>query len=137
MNMEIEVPQIETSNRTLEVNKLYVIIDRLFAKCQEQEAVIELLKEEINRLKGHKGKPNIKPSKMENGQNGKGKGRSSTVVMNRKSLKKEEVVIPIPNIPKGSRFKGYQSYTIQELVIDAKIVNYRLERWQSPDGHSL
>ncbi len=137
MNMEVEVPQIEISNRTPEVNKLYVIIERLFTKCQEQENTIELLKEEINRLKGHKNKPNIKPSKMENGQKDKGKGRSNTAGMNRKALKKEEVVIEAPNVPEGSRFKGYQDYTIQELVIEAKIVNYRLERWQSPDGQYI
>jgi hypothetical protein len=137
MNMEVEVPQIEISNRTPEVNKLYVIIERLFTKCQEQENTIELLKEEINRLKGHKNKPKIKPSKMENGQKDKGKGRSNTAGMNRKALKKEEVVIEAPNVPEGSRFKGYQDYTIQELVIEAKIVNYRLEKWQSPDGQYI
>ena len=75
MNMEVEVPQIEISNRTPEVNKLYLIIERLFAKCQEQENTIELLKEEINRLKGHKNKPNIKPSKMDGDKKGNNKGR--------------------------------------------------------------
>jgi hypothetical protein len=137
MNMEIEVPQIETSNRTPEVNRLYKIIDLLFAKCQEQEKKIELLTEEINRLKGHKNKPNIKPSKMENSQKGKEKGRSNGGGMNRKALKKEEVIVEAPNVPEGSRFKGYQNYTIQELVIEAKTVRYRLERWRSPDGQYI
>jgi hypothetical protein len=137
MNMEVEVPQIEISNRTSEVNKLYLIIERLFAKCQEQENTIELLKEEINRLKGHKGKPKIGSSKMDGDKKGNNKGRHNPGRMNRKALKKEEVIIKAPNVPEGSRFKGYQDYTIQELVIEAKTVNYRLERWQSPDDQYI
>jgi len=135
--MEIEIPQIEISKRSPEVNKLYGIIEKLFAKCQEQAEMIELLKEEINRLKGHKNKPKIKPSKMENGKNNKGNAKRNANSMNRKALKKEDVVIKAPNIPDGSRFKGYQNYRIQELVIEAKLVNYHLERWQLPDGQCI
>ena len=61
--MKIELPQIEATKRTPEVDKLYSIIELLFAKCQEQAEMIELLKE-VNRLKGHKNKPKIKPSKL-------------------------------------------------------------------------
>jgi hypothetical protein len=150
MNMEIEIPQIEASNRTPEVCKLYVVVAQFIAKCQNQEImlteqakklqsqaeIIALLKEEINRLKGHKNKPNIKPSKMENSQKGKGEGRGGGG-MNRKALRKEEVIVEAPNVPEGSRFKGYQNYTIQELVIEAKTVRFRLERWQSPDGQYI
>jgi hypothetical protein len=137
MSMEIEIPHIETSNRTPEVNKLYKIISLLFAKCQDQEKMIELLKEEINRLKGHKGKPKINPSKMDSDKKGNNKGRHNPGRMNRKALKKEEVIIKASSVPEGSRFKGYQDYTIQELVIEAKIVNYRLEKWQSSEGQYI
>jgi hypothetical protein len=40
-------------------------------------------------------------------------------------------------IPESSRFKGYQDYVVQELVIGAHNTRYRLERWQTPPGESL
>ena len=151
MNMEIEIPQIETSNRTSEVCKLYAVIAQFIAKCQNQEMTlaeqakklqsqaetIALLKEEINRLKGHKNRPDIKPSKMENGKKDKSEKRNNIGGMNRKTLKNEEVIVQAPNVPEGSIFKGYQDYTIQELVIEAKTIKYHLERWQSPDGQYI
>ena len=77
MEFGIEIPQIEISKRTPEVDKLCDIVDQLVTKCQEQAEMIELLKKEINRLKKHKGRPKIKPSKMENGKKDKKKNRNN------------------------------------------------------------
>jgi hypothetical protein len=35
---------------------------------------------------------------------------------------------------RGSRFKGYTSFVVQDLVIRPHVVNFRCERWRAPDG---
>ncbi len=63
--MDFEIPQVTASERTPLVDKLCHTIDKLIAECLRDKNTIELLKEELNRLKGLKNKPKIKPSKME------------------------------------------------------------------------
>ncbi len=43
-------------------------------------------------------------------------------------------MIEVKGLPKGSRFKGYRTYQVQELVIYSERIEYRLERWRLPNG---
>ena len=40
-------------------------------------------------------------------------------------------------VPPGSQFKGYEPYQVQDLVITARVVRYRRERWLTPDGETI
>src|SRR4051794_14310484 len=48
----------------------------------------------------------------------------------------EERVLTVA-APPGSRRKGYQPYTVQDLVLSSRVVRYRRERWVTPDGREL
>ena len=37
----------------------------------------------------------------------------------------------------GSRFKGYATYTVQDLVLSVHAIRYLRERWVTPDGKTI
>jgi len=105
----------------------------------EQTRVIAELREEIARLKGLKGRPPIKPSGMEPGSSPKsggkpgrrrGRGKLTPQVSVEEQILKAEV-------PAGSRFKGYEDVVVQEIVLRARVIRYRRERWVTPDGRTV
>lgn len=102
------------------------------------------LRDEIGRLKGLKGKPDIKPSKpsgMDKAteaaeakeRGGKRKRRGAK----RLPARQERRVVKAGGVPPGSRFKGYETFTVQDLKIEAHAVHYLRERWLTPDGRTL
>ena len=101
------------------------------------------LRAEIARLKGLKGKPEIKPSVPSGMDKATEPGsRREARSTRRRGPKKpsapvEERVITAEGIPAGSRFKGYETFTVQDLKIEARVVCYRRERWLTPDGRTV
>lgn len=128
----------------------------LWQLLREREDFIAELKDEIARLKGEKAKPKIKPSRLEPS----GKSKSEPEAENNGSTDEEKekkkrpgsakrsktknleihetkIIQPIIAIPEGSEFRGYQDYTVQDLIIKSHNVLYRLAIWQTPEGKYL
>jgi hypothetical protein len=136
---KLKLPEILEAELTPLVQQLLEIILR-------QQEQIEELQEEIRRLKDHKGKPLIKPSRMDKQAQGaeeagkerkRGPQRSKTA-----QLQAIDEVIAPEGLPadareQGWRFKGYADYVVQDLVIEVRNIRYRLEEWQGPDGQWL
>jgi len=134
------IPDIADDQRSLIVDQLLdicTIQQELILLLQEQ---IQILKDEIARLKSQNPKPKIKPSSLENrpvkrkkGKRKKGKRPGSAKRC--KSLQIHETIDVKPdNLPEGSRFKGYDCFTVQDIIIRAHNIRYRLERWKTPSG---
>ena len=114
--MTTKFPEIPEDQKTPLVQLLLRII-------QEQANKIELLKDEIAKLKGQKPRPKIPPSNVSNDAKNKEK-RSGSMEHNclpqhvRRQKRKEQRIIQPTSIPPGARFKGYENYTVQDLNVD-------------------
>ncbi len=112
---------------------------KLLGENTEQKRAIVELREEITRLKGLKGHPDIKPSGMEQGTTPerrdmragrRGRGKVTPWVSVEETLLSLEV-------PPGSRFKGYEDFVVQDVVLRVRTIRYRRERWVTPDGRTV
>jgi hypothetical protein len=113
------------------------VVTQLLAIIELQIEEIQLLKDEIARLKGQKPKPKIKPSILQNQKHSakKQKRRKRVKKSKTKKLEIHQVISIAPDhIPAGSTFKGYQDYTVQDLIIANWNICYRRQRWQTPKG---
>lgn len=102
------------------------------------------LRDENARLKGGSGRPKIKPSKpsgME--QSSKGKTESSDGGKRRGRGKKQLSRVAVEDriveaeVPEGSRFKGYEDFVVQDLIIQPIAIRFRRQRWVTPDGRTV
>jgi len=107
----------------------------------------EALREENARLKGLKGKPDIKPRSKSPANKPSGMDKASDKRPRREGKQKrgpkkpsapvEERQVAVDGIPPGSRFKGFEPFTVQELRIEARTLCYQRERWVTPDGVTM
>ena len=123
----------------------------LLQLLREREECIQELTDEIARLKGEKGKPKIKPSRLEPDKkcsaqseeieedapvDGQAKKKRPGSAKRHKTaslpIHETTIIQPTAEIPSGSEFKGYQDYTVQELMIEAHNTRYRLAIWKTP-----
>jgi hypothetical protein len=99
------------------------------------------LREEIARLKGLKGRPKLKPSGMEKAaqaataKGGRRKGRRGAK-RTKLAINETRIVKPA-SLPEGARFKGYEDFIVQDIVIEPWTVRYRRERWLLPSGETV
>jgi Transposase DDE domain group 1/Transposase IS66 family len=122
--------------------ELEALLVKLFGEVAALKQIVGEQREEIARLKGLKGRPDIKPSKPSGMDNAteppkparKEKQRFRGKV--RPRVKIEGQVIKAV-IPEGPRFKGYEPFLVQDLIISAKATRYQRERWVTPDGRTI
>src|SRR5262249_59878627 len=49
----------------------------------------------------------------------------------------EETVLRLPHVPDGAVFKGYEDFVVQDLILQPRVILYRREHWQTPEGRNL
>lgn len=111
----------------------------LFGEVAALKQVVAELRAEIAHLKNMPKRPRIGPSGMDKGtepakrdqpadRRGRGKVTPRVAV--------EEQVVTA-RVPPGSRFKGYEPFLVQDLVISVRATCYQRERWVTLDGVTI
>jgi hypothetical protein len=124
----------------LSAAELTTLVVQLKGDVSTPKQLVAEQRAEIARLKGLKGPPSIKPSGMKQASEarppagggkcgGRGSKRLARVAVEDRVLTAE--------VPAGSRFKGYESFLIQDLVLRPVAILFRRERSVTPDGGTV
>ena len=121
---------------------LFNLVEFMFTENKRQKEEIQHLRNEINRLKGEQGKPDIKSD------SGKGKNISSEkerqIRENNKSRKPkgkkanleihdtQKCPVDKSEIPADAIFKGYSDVIVQDIKIEAVNIRFQREIYYSP-----
>ena len=143
MKLKIPLPDISESEKTPLVLSLLAIIEHQANIIDQLNEEIQLLKDEIARLKGQKPKPKIRPSRLESSKTKKSKSAKNKRAGSEKRQKTKELEIhdtqdvEPEHIPAKSIYKGYNTFVVQGLKIAAHNICYRLKTYQTPDGRYI
>ena len=126
---------MDYSDKVVQI-RIFNIMEFLLQSYVQLTEENKSLKDEINRLKGEKGRPDIKPNvpKKENDvPEQKEKKEWNKGTKNDKINIDRTVIIPVDrdNLPADAMFKGYQDRIVQNASLRTDNVMVRMEVWYS------
>lgn len=127
----------------LSAAELRNLVVSLLGKVADLQRTVSAQRDEIARLKGMKGPPSIKPSGMDQATSGKSKHGDGRRGRGKKPLPRvaveDQILTPVfpAETSGGARFKGYEDFVVQDLVIQPRVIRYRRERWVTADGRTV
>jgi len=133
----LKLPEIAESEQTPVVRSLLQVIG-------DQQAHIQRLEDELRRLQGGPPRPQLKPNTLqaavgealkptadEPRRRGPQRAKTAELILH------ETCWVVLEDVPVGSRFQGYRSYVVQDVVIRLHNTCYEREQWQFPTGESV
>ena len=117
------------------------LIEKLSKQLENQKTRIEQLEAELRAKKKLKGKPKLSASLLNQPEpkQEKAEKRAGSSKESKKSNFEidEEIAIQPDSIPANSKFNGYRSYDVQELIIKRHNIRYQLAEYITEDGKTV
>ena len=102
---------------------------------------VQLLRDEIARLKGQQGKPSVKPNKPAVDHSSEAQRRVPTLWQKRPKrdflevTRTVEVPLDPTTLPDDAEFKGWEEFTVQDLILVVDTVCFRRQKYYAPSTH--
>ena len=125
------------------------IVTLLLNITENQQKEIQFLKEqiqlqadEINRLKGEQGKPDIKANTKNTNKDISSKGKENKKIKHNKQAKKknipvdkiETITLAKDQLPVDAKFKGYREVITQDIIFKRNNILYKIAIYYSPSS---
>lgn len=143
-SLKIQPDEIADKNLAEAFRLLLHIIEELNEEVQALKAELQKTRDELNHLKGEKGKPKFSLSKQNKDVSSENERKTPIPRSERKSKEKlskikinltEDCKVDPGILPEDAVFKDYDTVIVQDIIITTKNTAYRKEVWYSPSQH--
>jgi hypothetical protein len=126
----------------LSQDDLKKLVVQLLTRITVLEEDVARLREENARLKALPKRPKLAPGSLDKASEPRPSPQSTTQRRHKRQSGQrtppvtEERTLAV-EVPPGSRRRGFETYTVQDLVLTPHVVRFRRERWVTPDGQEV
>ena len=140
-SLNINPDEIENKQHAEAFKSLFAIVEILSKESIAQKEQIQMLRDEINLLKGEQTKPNFRGSKKkddissedERNQRKPQKNRESNSRINKIEIHQTETCkADKSTLPEDAVFKGYSYVVIRDIILKSLNTKYKIELFYSP-----
>src|SRR4051794_4956307 len=129
---------------TLSLDELKKLVVHLLARVSAQDEEIQQLRAETARLKDLPKKPKLAPGGMDKATEPDKRARTKQARRQRCKRQSGPRTPPVTEertlvveAPAGSRRRGFEPFTVQDLILTPQVILFRRERWVTPDGQEI
>src|SRR5918993_1566525 len=128
----------------LSLGELKKLVVQLLVRVSAQEEEIQQLRAETARLKALPKKPKLAPGGMDKATERDKRARTMEARRQRRRRKGGRRTPPVTEertlvieAPAGSRRRGFEPFTVQDLMRTPQFFRFRRESWVTPDGQEI
>jgi hypothetical protein len=143
MLADLDLSGIQDERARALIVRLLNLIEDQAADLRTAQEEIQRLRDEINRLKGEQGKPDVKPNASQSAPSDHSsererrqptdrvkRGKRATILINREDVARLDPA----SLPPDAEFKGYEDVVVQDLIICTDNVLFHKEVFYSPSA---
>jgi hypothetical protein len=128
----------------LSLDELKELVVELLVRVSAQEEEIRQLREENARLKDLPKKPKLASGGMDQATEPERSAESPARRRPRGQRQSGPRTPPVTEertltveVPPGSRRRGFEPFTVQDLILTPQVIRFRRERWVTPEGQEV
>src|SRR5690349_24818271 len=128
----------------LSADGLKRLVARLLARVVALEEENRQLRDENARLKDRPKRPRLAPGGMDRATEPDRRARTKEARRQRRKRQSGRRTPPVTEertlvieAPAGSRRRGFEPFTVQDLILTPQVIRFRRERWVTPEGQEI